>query len=90
MKAMRDAVSHVIVDAYEKENPVVDTQAAERLMEKLVLELGEDAEYLDPLSVQNRGQYIRYCDAVAAFYEFILREKTNTAGNALRYAFGSS
>ena len=89
-RTMLDALSRLIIDAYEKETPVVDSKAAEQIVLKVVLQLGEDAEYLEPLSLQNREQYKRHCDAVVAFYEFILREKTSTAGNALRYAFGSS
>jgi len=89
--SMLDAMSKIIIDAYEKNNPCVDTEAAELLMEKLVLKLGEDAYYLylELEGLQNTDDYGRHCDTVIKLYENILEEDKNAAGNILRYMFSS-
>lgn len=86
---MRDALDKIIIDAYEKNNPLVDvdTEAAELLLEKLGLELGEYADYLELGGLQNKDDYKRHCDAVIKLYELILNEDKTIAGNALRYMF---
>jgi hypothetical protein len=89
MMPMMDTLSSIIVDAYEKNNPPVDTQAAEALLIKLRLQLGEDVEYLEPQNLQNSAQYKRACDAAIKFYELILTEEKEEAGNILRYIFSS-
>ena len=93
--AFRSAGSHspidvCIIDAYEKNNPTVDTEAAELLLEKLRLELGEYADYLELGGLQNKDDYKRHCDAVIKLYELILKEDKTTAGNALRYMFSQN
>jgi len=86
---MLDAMNKIIIDAHEKNNPPVDTEAAELLMEKLVLELGEDAYYLylELEDLQNTDDYGRHCDTVIKLYENILEEDKIAAGNILRYMF---
>lgn len=84
---LNDALSSVIVDAYEKKNPPVDTKAAELLMERVVTRLGRHADHLEPSGLQNREQYKQHCDAMINFYELILTEDKTTAGNGLRFAF---
>jgi hypothetical protein len=84
---MIDALSNIIVDAYKKNNPVVNTKAAETLMEKLLVRMGEDVQYLEPQGLQNSTDYKRACDAAIKFYELILAEDKYTSGNALRYVF---
>ena len=84
---MIDALDKVVIDAYEKNNPFVDTEAAELLLEKLRLELGEYADYLELEDLQNTDDYGRHCDAVIRLYEIILAEDKISAGNALRYLF---
>jgi len=88
MAPMMDALSNVIVDAYEKKNPPVDTSAAELLMFRVGSRLGKYADYLEPGELQNREQYRQHCDATIKFYELILTEDKATAGNGLRFAFG--
>jgi hypothetical protein len=86
---MLDAMDNIIVDAYEKNNPPVDTQAAEVLITELVAQLGDDAQYLDieTQDLQNSEQYKQHCDVVIRYYELILNEDKATAGNVLRYMF---
>ena len=85
--AMLDAMNKVIIDAYEKNNPAVDTEAAELLMEELGLELGEYADYMELEGLQNTDDYRRHCDAVIKIYQLILNEDESTAANTLRYMF---
>jgi len=85
-----DVLNKIIIDAYEKSNPVVNTEAAELLMEKLVLELGDYADYLELEGLQNTDDYGRHCDAVIKLYELILNEDKTTAGNTLRYMFSQN
>jgi hypothetical protein len=89
-KLMPEALNKIIIDAYEKNNPVVDTEAAELLLGKLGLELGEYADYLELKRLQNKDDYKRHCDAVIKLYELILKEEKTTAGNALRYMFSQN
>ncbi len=84
---MLDAFEKVIIDAYEKNNPVVNTEAAELLLEKLRLELGEYLDYLELEDLQNTDDYGLHCDAVISLYENILEEDKIAAGNILRYIF---
>ena len=88
MAPMTDAMNAVIIDAYQKENPPLDKEAAELLMQKLVVQLGSDAEYLDPQGLQTKEDYKKPCDALVKFFELILEQDKNTAGNALRCFFG--
>lgn len=82
-----DVLNKVIIDAYEKNNPVVNTEAAELLLENLGLELGEYADYLELENLQNTDDYGKHCGAVIKLYELILSEDKITAGNLLRYMF---
>ncbi len=84
---MLEAMNKVIVDAYEKNNPSVDTEAAELLMEELVPKLGEYADYLELEGLQNTDDYSRHCDAIIKLNGLILAEDKITAGNLLRYMF---
>jgi len=84
---MLEALNTIIVDAYEKENPSVNLQLAENTIDNVVLAMGDNAYYLEPTGLQDREDYKRACDAIIEFYELILAEDTNTAGNALRWAF---
>ena len=80
-----DVMNKIIIDAYEKNNPVVDAEAAELLLEKLGLELGEYADYLELEHLQDTDGYGRHCDAVIKLYELILNEDKKISGNVLRY-----
>ena len=84
---MIDALSYVIADSYMTNIPKTDTTAAEELMEHIVVQLGDDANYLDAQNLQNREEYSKGCKAVIHFYELILSNNTKIAGNGLRYAF---
>ena len=86
---MLEALNKIIIDAYEKNNPPVDTEAAELLMYELVLKLGEYADYLELEGLQNTDDYGRHCDAVIRLYELILEEDKIAGGNILRYMFSS-
>jgi len=86
---MLDAMSKIIIDAYEKNNPPVDTEAAELLMFELVLKLGEYADYLELEGLQNTDDYGQHCDAIIKLYENILEEDKIAAANILRYMFSA-
>ena len=61
--------------------------AAEELMSRVVVELGDDAGYLEAQGLKNREEYSKACKAIISFYELILQSNKTTAGNGLRYAF---
>lgn len=87
MMPMMDAVNLVIIDSYKTpSNTNIDTSDAEKLMARVVFELGEDAGYLGAKGLQNREEYSRACNAAIRFYQLILSNNTKTAGNGLRYA----
>ena len=88
MMPMMDALNLAIVDSYEgSSNTKIDTAAAEELMSRVVVELGEDAGYLEAQGLKNREEYSKACKTVIRFYELVLRSNKKSAGNALRYAF---
>lgn len=86
---MNDMLNNIIIDAYEKENPPVDIEAAERQRQKIMLQLGDDVEYIDIdlKELQNSDQYKRHCDAMIRLYELILAEDRKFAVNLLRCLF---
>ncbi|WP_316367554.1 hypothetical protein [Candidatus Thiodiazotropha sp. CDECU1] len=84
---MMDALSYVIADSYVTNSPKTDTAAAEELMAHIIVQLGDDANYLDAQNLQNREEYSKGCKAIIHFYELILSNNTKIAGNGLRYAF---
>ncbi len=84
---MMDALSLVIVDSYESNNAKTDYAAAEELMVRVAIQLGDDASYLEAKGLQNREEYSKACKAVIRFYELILSNNNKIAGNGLRYAF---
>ncbi len=83
--SMLDTFSKIIIDAYEKDNPVVDADAAELLLDRLFVELGEHVDHLEFEGLQNRDDYERHCDAVIKLYETIVVKDKAAAGNLLRY-----
>ncbi|MBO1223489.1 MAG: PDZ domain-containing protein [Candidatus Scalindua sediminis] len=89
MELMNDALNNIIIDAYEKENPPVDIEAAELQRQKIMLQLGDDAKYIDIdlKELQNSDQYKRHCDAMIRTYDIILTEDRKFAANILRYMF---
>lgn len=88
MMPMMDALNLVIVDSYEgPSNTTIDTTAAEELISRVIVELGDDAGYLEAQGLKNREEYSKACKAIISFYELILRSDKKTAGNGLRYVF---
>lgn len=87
-----DVVSNIITDAYEKEIPLVDLEAVELQIQKIALQLGDDALYIaiGHEKLQNSDQYKRYCDAQISFFELILAEDKRMAANMLRYMFAQA
>ena len=75
----------VILDAYEKNNPVLDKEAAVHLSKKLSPILKEYADYMILDNLQNSHDYERHCDFFITAYTLILKEDKITAGNTLRY-----
>jgi hypothetical protein len=88
LRPMNDAFALVIVDSYIPNNPKTDIVAAEQLMERIAIQLGDDAHFLKAEGLQNREEYSKACKALSRFYEELLFFDTKTAGNGLRYAFG--
>lgn len=84
---MMDALSYVITDSHITSSSKPDIAAAAELMERIVVQLGDDANYLEAQNLQNREEYSKGCKAAIHFYELILSNKTKIAGNGLRYAF---
>ncbi|PSJ16106.1 hypothetical protein [Nitrosomonas supralitoralis] len=88
MTPMMDAMSLVIVDSYKtSDNTKIYTADAEELVARVVIELGDDAGYLETKGLQNREEYSRACNTVIRFYQLILSNNNKIAGNGLRYAF---
>ena len=84
---MTDALSLVIADSYNSNNAKTDVAAAENLMMQILDQLGDDASYLEAKGLQNKEEYSKACKTVIRFYEAILSNSTEIAGNGLRYAF---
>lgn len=82
-----EVLSRVIIDAYEKDNPQVDTNKATIVMRKVRLKVADEYRSLKPEELQNSADYKKFCDIRIKFYELILSEGNDAAGNALRYAF---
>jgi len=87
MMPMMNALSLVIVDSYNPDNFTTDIAAAEKLMTQVVIQLGDDASYLEATGLQNREEYSKACKTVIRFYEGILSNTNKVAGNGLRYVF---
>ncbi|MCK4959055.1 MAG: hypothetical protein KAT00_06635 [Planctomycetes bacterium] len=79
-----DAADRVIIDAYTKNNPALDTDAAKTLMEKIKDEHGE-FEYMGSKNLETEADYERHCDAAIRFHELILAKDKAAAANLLRY-----
>jgi hypothetical protein len=90
LNLMLEVMNKIIIDAYEKFNPPVDTKDAELLMEKLILMLGEDSNYIDLKDLHNKADYGRHCDVIIKFFEIINKEDRVSACNFLRYIFSSN
>lgn len=90
MTPLMDALNQVILDSYEGSvNTKIDTAAAEDLMSRLLIELGDDVGYLEAQDLKNGEEYSKACKAIINFYELILRYDNKTSANGLRYAFSS-
>jgi len=87
MMPMMNALSLVIVDSYNPDNFTTDIAAAEKLMTQVVIQLGDDASYLEATGLQNREEYSKACKTVIRVYEGILSNTNKVAGNGLRYVF---
>lgn len=87
MIPMMEALSLVITDSYESKNSQLNTVAAEELFAKVVIQLGDDVQYLEPRGLENREEYSKACKSVVKFYELILSNNNEIAGNGLRYVF---
>ena len=87
MMPMLNALSLVIADSYNTDNSITDVAAAEKLVTEIVIQLGDDASYLETTGLQNREEYSKACKTVIRFYEEILLNSNKTAGNGLRYVF---
>lgn len=88
LDAMMDSLNRVIIDSYGTDNPVLDSVAAEKLMAEVLMQLGEDAAYLEAAGLQNKAEYSQSCKTFIQFYEAILVKNNQAAGNGLRYVFG--
>jgi ATP-dependent protease ClpP protease subunit len=87
LRPMNDALNLVIADSHNKDNEKTDAAAAEEFMGTVMVQLGDDARYLAAKGLQNTDEYSRSCNAVIRFYELILSNNEQVAGNGLRYTF---
>lgn len=87
MIPMFDALSLVIKDTYESTNTQLDTEAAEELLAEIVIQLGDDVQYMDTKKLGNKEEYSKACNIFIDFYELILSNNNKIAGNVLRYAY---
>jgi hypothetical protein len=83
-----DIFNDIIIEAYENESPQVDIEAAEPLIQSIITQLGDYANYvdIDLKELQNSDQYKLHCDALIRFYEIILARDNKAAANILRYS----
>ena len=81
------AMGEVVADAYERTPPPVDSTSVEKLMDDLIVRLGDEAAYLATEDLQNSEDYDRACSAVIRFYGIILTKDSRSAGNLLRYLY---
>ena len=84
---MMDAVNLVIIDSYGSNDRQLDVEAAESLMAEIVIQLGDDALYLEAQGLKNRSDYSRACKSIIKFYRLILLNDDEMSANGLRYAF---
>lgn len=87
MMPMMSAFDLVIIDSYGAENDEIDRAAAQRLVSEIVTELGAAAAYMEATKLQNRAEYSRTCKSFIHFYEAMLSNTEQAAGNGLRYVF---
>jgi len=83
----QDLMNQVIVDAYTKNNPDIDSLLGEETLNKILEKLGDKNNYIEPINLQNKQDYSNTCDATFTFYELYLEEEKNIAANGLRYIF---
>lgn len=87
MMPMLEALNQVIVDAYENKGPAINVALAESTIHEITTTMGDNANYIEPTGLQNREDYKRTCDASIEFYELIMAEEKDVAGNLMRYLF---
>ncbi|HBP87371.1 MAG TPA: hypothetical protein PKK23_19165 [Nitrospirales bacterium] len=87
LENINEVMTRVIIDAYEKDNPQVDTNKATIVMRKVRLKIEDEYKALKTEELQNSADYKRFCNVRIKFYELILSEGDDAGGNALRYAF---
>ena len=80
-------MNRVIIDAHEKDIPPIDNYKAKIILQKVGLKIGDDLKYYTGEEMQNRAEYKKFCDVTIKFYELILAEDNETAGNTLRYVY---
>lgn len=82
-----DVLDNILLDGYKGENQKLERFMAEQTVEKVVLQLGEEAAYLEASGLQNKSDYSKTCNAFIKFYQLILAEEEGVAANALRYIY---
>lgn len=82
-----ETLEKIVLDAYEKENPEVDIEAARLKLESIQFEIQDAAQYLDPTNIKGKEDYKKCCEAMIRFYELILAEDEKTSANVLRCIF---
>lgn len=87
MLPLMNALNRAIIDSYGAGDYAIDTVTAQQLVAEIVTELGDDAAYLEVTGLQNRAEYSRACKSFIYFYEAILANSEEVAGNGLRYVF---
>lgn len=83
---MLELFNQIIVDSYTHDIPNIDTQSAETVLDKIVLEMGDGVSYLELEGLQNKEDYRNSCNAFLQFYSLVGDEDPQIAANVLRYA----
>jgi len=85
----QELINQIIEDSYTHDIPNIDTQSAETVLEKIVLEMGDSVSYLELEELQNKEDYRNSCNAIMQFFSLMVDEDPQIAANVLRYTFNT-
>lgn len=84
---LHDRYVAVLQESGDNKVENIDREKAEKVVDQVMTDLGEDIKYLDPQSLQNKQEYSACCQAFINFYDSIMRHNDKIAANTLRYLF---
>ena len=86
---MENALVTLITDRHKKSEVSISVLKANLILDEIILQLGDDAAYLDTSLAVNKNGYTKTCQIYMEFFETVLSYDKETAGNVLRYSFSS-